>query len=216
MLLIASAIISLVFYYSTASHETFYTYYPHPERATNWAQMEEYKNELKEEQDSRIYTIPLLGVSVRVEDLSVVGPAALLILYYYYAASSRLSLSLISSLLKKQTLNATSREFAMASLSSGLLLNTPDVYLARDPQSSHVTRAGWAASTWLYRVLIFYPFGVSCACLFTDLIVVKTNWRHELPFRLLGVAMTGVILLFAVTVTRNNTRIREIYSTLDA
>jgi ABC-type molybdate transport system permease subunit len=112
------------------------------------------------------------------------------------------------------------REYAFVSLSSGMLLNTADIYLPYSTSSSYsmqAARLGWRASALIYRVLIFFPVVVAVACLFTDSqVLMKTKTLHErlfiqAPFRLCGLIFSILLFFFAITVTQNNKAIREIY-----
>lgn len=228
LILIASSTISLTVYYSAMTRKAYYRYFHSldeaPDQAKDWWQQEIYKEELKADMASRTYTIPLLGVSVRVEDLSFLGPAALLVLFYYYAAASKLALSQIERLSRNYPTELRDREYASVSLSSGMLLNTADIYLPYSTSSGYSIRAarfGWRAVASAYRVLIFFPVVVAVACLFTDSqVLMKTEPLCErlftqAPFRLCGLMFSILLFFFAITVTQNNKAIRENYMRIE-
>lgn len=84
---ITSAIICLIAFNATLS---FGRLLPDPpERADPSWKQDIYKERLKAYFSRMSYTMPLLGVSVDIDDLALIGPAAMLIFSLYYAAASR-------------------------------------------------------------------------------------------------------------------------------
>ena len=222
---IASAVICLIAFNSTLS---FGRFLPDPPEKSEASWKEEiYKENLKAYYSRRTYTIPALGVTLSVDDIALIGPAALLIFSFYYVAASRSVKSQISDLVNHLPDETTDRQRVYVSLHSQMVLNALNLP-EEQPQTTRIGRLWYyITSDLLFRVLAFLPPFAGFFAVLADVTEVFKDSPSNLGtsifltqspveqirmviFWLAGLLLTLLSLQFSIAIGRNNRDVRKL------